>query len=176
MKSRICAACLVRNGDRILLGRKPRGRGPYPDTWHIPGGGVDLSVETAREAMAREINEETGLEVKNLEEMAWDTDIEKDKNGMPTYYVFLQFTADYSRGKLKAGDDITSSDIPTAKAVGLLGRWDPACASNTCRLKAAVSGACKMKSFRWVGIKDLKKFKLNKPTKNLIEKLGLIAD
>ena len=50
--------------------------------------------------MVREIREEAGIEVKNLKEVAWDTDVEKDKNREPTYYIFLQFTADYSKGKL----------------------------------------------------------------------------
>jgi len=86
--------------------------------------------------MKRKIREETGLKVKNLKEVAWDTDVEKDKHGEPTYYIFLQFTADVAGGKLAAGDD--------------------------------------MAHFEWVDSKVLKKYRLNRPTKILLKKLGYL--
>lgn len=106
MKSRIIVASLIKDGNKILLGQKPKGKGPYPDTWHIPGGGIDIGNENCRDAMIREIKEETGLKVKSLQEVAWDTDIEPDKHGEPTRYIFLQFTAELAGGKLAPGDDM----------------------------------------------------------------------
>ncbi|MBI4170412.1 MAG: NUDIX domain-containing protein [Candidatus Aenigmarchaeota archaeon] len=136
MKSRLIVSVVIKKGGKILLGRKPDGRGPYPNTWHLPGGGLEIGEETAEDAVAREIKEETGLDVENITKVAFDTDIEHDKNNEETYYIFLQFVCDLKGGKLKAGDD--------------------------------------MKSFQWVDVKDIKKYKLNKPTQTLFKKLGYI--
>ncbi len=106
MNCRIIVVALVRHGNSFLLGKKATGKGPYPDTWHLPGGGVELGRETCEEALIRELREEANIEVKNLKKAVWDTDVEPNKHGEPTYYVFLQYTCDYSSGKLKAGSDM----------------------------------------------------------------------
>lgn len=106
MKSRIIVSAVIRNEDKILLARKPAGKGPYPDTWHIPGGGVDPEKETCEEALIREIKEETGLKVDNIKKVAWDSDTIPDKNGIETYYVFLQFTCDTKEIEINVGDDL----------------------------------------------------------------------
>lgn len=106
MKHRIIVAAVIHNGHKILLGKKSPGRGPYPDAWHIPGGGVNLGEETCEEAILREIQEEAHIQVKNLEKVQWNTDIEPDKHGEPTYYVFLVYRCDYESGEIHAGDDL----------------------------------------------------------------------
>lgn len=106
MKSRIIVVGLIKKDGKILLGQKPPGKGPYPDTWHLPGGGVNLEEENCEDAITREITEETGLQVKNISKVAWDTDIEPDKNGEETYYIFLQFICEHESGQLIAGDDM----------------------------------------------------------------------
>ena len=90
----------------ILLGQKPAGKGPYPNTWHIPGGGIEIEKEDCEEAILREIKEETGLVVKNLKKIAWDTDIEPNKYNIPAYYIFLQYICDFTGGEIMSGDDI----------------------------------------------------------------------
>src|SRR3954453_23364104 len=89
MKHRLVVVALIEREGKILLGRKAPGRGPYPGTWHLPGGGVDLSTETCEEALRREVREETGLEVGETEPVAWDTDVQEDRAGEDTYFVFL---------------------------------------------------------------------------------------
>jgi len=106
MKSRLIVVGLIKKGDKFLIGQKTPGRGPYPDTWHIPGGGINMGEENTEEAVQREIKEETNLEVDNLERVNWDTDIEPDKRREETYYIFLQFICDYKSGDLVAGDDM----------------------------------------------------------------------
>ena len=45
------------------MGRKdPTKGGVYPDAWHIPGGGIDEG-ESMTEALARELQEEVGLDI-----------------------------------------------------------------------------------------------------------------
>ena len=106
MKSRVIVVGLIKKGDQLLLGQKPPGKGPYPDTWHLPGGGINLDEENAEEAILREIQEETGLTVNNLKKIAWDTDVEPNKHGEPTYYIFLQYSCEYEDGALLPGDDM----------------------------------------------------------------------
>jgi 8-oxo-dGTP pyrophosphatase MutT (NUDIX family) len=106
MKHRVIVSALIRKGNQILMGKKPAGQGPYPDTWHIPGGGIELGEETCDEAIIREIKEETGLEVTNLQKIAWDTDVEPDKHSEETYYIFLEYSCDYVSGELSPDDDL----------------------------------------------------------------------
>jgi mutator protein MutT len=106
MKYRIIVSAVIFNQGKILLGKKEKDRGPYPNTWHIPGGGVELEKETCDEAVIREIKEETGLGVKNLEKIHWDTGMEPNKHGEITYYVFLVYKCEYEKGDLIASDDL----------------------------------------------------------------------
>jgi len=106
MKTRIIVAAVIEEKGKILLGQKSKNRGPYPNTWHLPGGGVDLEIETLEEAMIREIKEETGLEVEKLERDGFDEDYENDKHGELTHYVFLRFNVKVKDKKVKANDDL----------------------------------------------------------------------
>lgn len=58
-------AAFILNPDGKLLVER-RGKEPAKGTLDLPGGFVDMD-ETAEEGMAREIREETGLEVKEME-------------------------------------------------------------------------------------------------------------
>ena len=117
MKSRVIVVGLIRKGNQVLLGQKPPGKGPYPNTWHIPGGGIELEKENAEEAILREIKEETNLNIKNLKKIAWDTDIEPNKHGELTYYIFLQYSCDYESGELLPGDDIYHLEWVDVKSI-----------------------------------------------------------
>jgi 8-oxo-dGTP diphosphatase len=74
MKQRATVIC-KRDG-RILYVRKPKSR------WALPGGKLETG-ESPREAAARELHEETGLQ--NLE-LVYLAEYEKDK---VTHYVFM---------------------------------------------------------------------------------------
>lgn len=58
------AAFIVNSRNELLVTR--RGKEPAKGTLDLPGGFVDMD-ETAEEGMAREIKEETGLDVDNME-------------------------------------------------------------------------------------------------------------
>jgi 8-oxo-dGTP diphosphatase len=89
-----CAGAVVRDGaGRLLLVR--RAHQPSQGLWSIPGGRIEPG-ETAAEAAAREVREETGLvvEVGRLLGTVRLGD-----------YVVHDFTATVVGGDLRAGDD-----------------------------------------------------------------------
>ena len=63
---RIIASVVITSSDgKILMGRKdPTKGGVYPDTWHIPGGGID-DGESLENAAKREALEEVGLDLSS---------------------------------------------------------------------------------------------------------------
>lgn len=105
MKKRLIVSALIFKDDLLVIGRKEPGRGPYPDTWHIPGGGVDED-ENLDEALIREVKEETNLDVTDLEKVSFDTAIIPNHDGIETYYVFLQYRCQYKGGELEPLDDL----------------------------------------------------------------------
>lgn len=59
----IVSALLISKDKKIFMGKKdPQAGGVYSDCWHIPGGGVE-GRESLEETLAREIKEETGIDI-----------------------------------------------------------------------------------------------------------------
>jgi 8-oxo-dGTP diphosphatase len=63
----VTAAVIVRDG-RVLVARRPPG-GRHPGSWEFPGGKQEPG-ETLEECLAREMNEEMGVEVTVSERVA----------------------------------------------------------------------------------------------------------
>ena len=94
---------IIRDGARIVLIR--RDREPAKGRWSFPGGVVELG-ETVREAVCREVLEETGLEVEVGDLVAVVDRIQRDEAGRVQYhYVILDFLARPVGGSLQAADD-----------------------------------------------------------------------
>ena len=80
-----------------------RGGKPFEGCWAIPGGFVEEG-ETLAEAARRELKEETGLVVNELEQLYTAGDPGRDPRGWTVSVVYL-LRVDSKKIKPKAGDD-----------------------------------------------------------------------
>jgi len=94
---------VVVDGGRVLLVR--RANEPLKGEWSLPGGAVELG-ETLAAAIAREVKEETGLDVEVgpivdvLDRLRFDAD------GRPRFhYVLVDFICRPKGGTLVSGSD-----------------------------------------------------------------------
>ena len=62
------AVAVVRQGDSVLIGQRPKGK-PLAGYWEFPGGKI-LPGETPADAAVRECYEETGLRIRVAGPMA----------------------------------------------------------------------------------------------------------
>jgi acetyl-CoA carboxylase carboxyl transferase subunit beta len=97
-----------------------RGRAPAMGRWSLPGGRIEAG-ETAAEAVAREVFEETGLQVE-VGDLIGHVDI----IGEDRHYVVLDFAATVVGGIPEAGDDaaevawLTRRDLDTRRTTDQL--------------------------------------------------------
>ncbi len=100
---RVGVGAVIFKDDKVLL--VLRKNEPAGGWWAIPGGKV-RSGETLKEALRREIREETGLEIMPLEVVYVFDLIEKEPGGaVSRHYVIIDYAARVNGGRLKAGDD-----------------------------------------------------------------------
>jgi 8-oxo-dGTP diphosphatase len=94
---------VIIGGDSVILIR--RGKEPGYGRWSIPGGAVKLG-ETLKQALAREVQEETGLEVVVGPIVEVLDRIVKDTEGRIAYhYVLVDYLCSPCGGQLAPASD-----------------------------------------------------------------------
>jgi len=92
---------------RALLIR--RGHPPLKDEWSIPGGTLEVG-ETIINGVQRELEEETGIQVRVLDLIEVFERIFPDDSGRPQYhFVILDYLCEIVGGETRAGGDVTDA-------------------------------------------------------------------
>ena len=104
---------VVIHNDRALLIR--RGSEPLRGQWSIPGGMLELG-ETLQQGVARELLEETGLQVKVLDLIEvfdriftepGDSNPGREEKGPRFHFVIVDYLCERLCGEACAGSDVT---------------------------------------------------------------------
>jgi ADP-ribose pyrophosphatase YjhB (NUDIX family) len=95
-------AIVLEKGELLMVRRD---REPAKGQWSLPGGRVEWG-ESLREAVAREVREETGVEI-DVEGMAGIAEriVPDDEGDIEYHYVILDFWARPRARDVKPGDD-----------------------------------------------------------------------
>jgi 8-oxo-dGTP diphosphatase len=92
----------ISNGQVLLIRRKSP---PLEGEWSIPGGMLEVG-ENLREAVKRELAEETGVDVRVGQLIEVFDRIFLDADARPEYhYVILDYLCEVSSGTARAGSD-----------------------------------------------------------------------
>jgi len=91
----VVAAIIYNDRGEILLTKSSK----RPDHWQIPGGHVEMG-ETCVDALKREIMEETGLEIDNIEFNDLQDCIYPKEFEREVHFVFLDYSAHLSGGEM----------------------------------------------------------------------------
>ena len=100
------SAAIVRDG-RVLIAR--RARAPANGIYTLPGGVVEVG-ETLREAVAREILEETNLVIEPVALAGYREAIGRDDDGrVRRHFVILPFAARWIAGEPVLNEELTEA-------------------------------------------------------------------
>ncbi len=88
-------AVIVRRENHILLGKRKNSHGK--GTWAFPGGHLEYG-ENIKQCAVREVLEETGLQISNLQTGPYSNDIFTTEQ---KHYITLFVIADYRSGGLE---------------------------------------------------------------------------
>lgn len=148
IKRKIVAAIIISQDGKIFQGMKhPKKGGVYVDCWHIPGGGVD-GEETEKQALIREIKEETGLDISSKKITL------VDKEGKGSSEKIIKETGEKVLCEMEFSVYKVEMDEMTEKIKINLGD--------------------DLEKFSWTPISELKKIKLTPPSEELFKRLGYI--
>ncbi|MGW0801502.1 NUDIX hydrolase [Nonomuraea sp. NPDC002799] len=139
VRSRTSAYAIATAAGHLLLTRLSEASTIFPPgLWHLPGGGIDPG-EQPREALTRELREETGLELRESRLVDART-YTAHRLGVSWHLVGLFYVVDVSTGPVTVTKtDDSTSDVAWMPMSGL---------DDTILSPAAIDGLALVRSFR----------------------------
>jgi ADP-ribose pyrophosphatase YjhB (NUDIX family) len=100
------SAATIRDG-QVLIVR--RARPPAYGTWTLPGGAVETG-ESLRDAVKREVREETALDIEPVALAGFREAIVRDREGrVERHFVILAFAARWLSGEPRLNDELAEA-------------------------------------------------------------------
>jgi nucleoside triphosphatase len=112
LPSRVIVVGLVHNQKgEVLICKMPRDRGVFPGQWGLPGGGIE-DGETLDEAFRRELSEEIGIGVKDIQPLFFTDGFYSKtfENGQrqALYMIFLVFSCLAKSNEINLNEEFDS--------------------------------------------------------------------
>lgn len=116
------AGVVVFKDDTVLLIR--RGKPPKAGEWSLPGGAQQVG-ETIAETAAREVLEETGVEIVEPQFLGVVDAIVPDETGkIRFHYTLIDFWSEWRSGEPDAADDAAHAEWMPLSHVSQLPMWE----------------------------------------------------
>lgn len=94
-RPKVGVSVIVKHKGKVLIGNRKTSHGT--GTWAFPGGHLEYG-ESFAECAKREVMEETGIKIKNIQQVGLTNDIFSQEH---KHYITLFVVADYSSGKVR---------------------------------------------------------------------------
>ena len=107
---RVGCSVLIKSDDKLLLGI--RNKEPNKGMMITPGGGVEL-FENMQNTVKREIMEETGLEITNIQQLKTYEIINKPDE----HRIIIYWSADYAENEIHSATDLANAKFYTRKEI-----------------------------------------------------------
>ncbi|MHA7871842.1 MAG: NUDIX hydrolase [Hyphococcus sp.] len=118
----IGVGAVVFRGDEVLVIK--RGKPPFEGHWSIPGGKL-IPGETVKDAVRREVREETGLEIEILRLLdVFDAPSGDTTGRVAPQMVIIDYVAEWRAGEPVAADDALAAEFVSLEEAEARLSWD----------------------------------------------------
>ncbi|MEX2411168.1 MAG: NUDIX domain-containing protein [Candidatus Paceibacterota bacterium] len=105
METKILIIAVIRKGNKVLFRKKPEGSLPYNETWYLFGEEL-VGDSKPEEIIKNKVKKQTGIDIKLIDRLGWDTEIKTDHDGKEKLFIYLDALCDYVSGKLELSEGI----------------------------------------------------------------------
>jgi len=101
---------LVKNGDSILLRKKPVGSKPYMETWYSFGTEFVPKQDPAQ-TFIEYLKNYVGITVRMTKQLPEATEVKADRAGVVKQYEYLNFEFEYVSGEPELPEDLVKVEF-----------------------------------------------------------------
>jgi len=105
LKLMIAVGAVIVEDDKVVLGKHvPERRGFWSGKWICPGGRLEIG-EAIRDGVAREVKEETHLDIE-VQDFILTFERFCEDNGQEVHVIYIDYSGKVKGGSLKADSDL----------------------------------------------------------------------